>query len=134
MEAVARAVKVRQARPEGRRRSRDLGPLFDPSAQLGAFGVGHAGFVAERHAARSYRAFVNFRRIFLNIAGRIERVPVQLRPDAIAHRLNLYEEQTAPLIEYYASDSRLVVVDGVASPESVFARITIAVDAARRAG
>ena len=34
-------------------------------------------------------------------------------PEAIEHRLDLYEEQTAPLIEYYQSQGRLAVIDGV---------------------
>jgi adenylate kinase len=53
-------------------------------------------------------------------------------PDAIAHRLDLYEEQTAPLIAYYEAQGRMAVVDGVAPPDVVFARLTAAVDAARR--
>jgi len=51
-------------------------------------------------------------------------------PEAITHRLDLYEEQTAPLIEYYQRTGRLVVVDGVDSPEQVFARLVQVVDAA----
>jgi adenylate kinase len=53
-------------------------------------------------------------------------------PDAINRRLDLYEEQTSPLIEYYGRDGRLAVVDGVASPDEVFRRLTAAVEAARR--
>jgi adenylate kinase len=53
-------------------------------------------------------------------------------PEAIEHRLDLYEEQTAPLIEYYQRQNRLLVIDGVASPDEVFARLVAAVDAARR--
>lgn len=53
-------------------------------------------------------------------------------PDAINRRLDLYEEQTSPLIEYYGSAGRLVVVDGVGTPENVFMLLTAAVDAARR--
>ena len=44
-------------------------------------------------------------------------------PEAINHRLDLYEEQTAPLIEYYQRTERLVVVDGVATPDEVFHRL-----------
>jgi len=51
-------------------------------------------------------------------------------PAAITHRLDLYEEQTAPLIDYYSRTGRLVVVDGVDSPEQVFARLVQVVDAA----
>ena len=55
-------------------------------------------------------------------------------PEAIAHRLDLYEEQTSPLIEYYQRDGRLAIIDGVASPEEVFRRLTDAVEASRRPG
>ena len=51
-------------------------------------------------------------------------------PEAITRRLDLYEEQTAPLIDYYSRTGRLVVVDGVDSPEQVFARLVQVVDAA----
>jgi len=54
--------------------------------------------------------------------------------EAIAHRLDLYEEQTSPLIEYYERQGRMVVVDGVASPDEVFRRLTSAVEGARRSG
>ena len=47
--------------------------------------------------------------------------------EAIAHRLDLYEEQTSPLIEYYQRDGRLAIIDGVASPDEVFRRLTAAV-------
>jgi adenylate kinase len=55
-------------------------------------------------------------------------------PDAINRRLDLYEEQTAPLIEFYGRNGRLAVIDGVGSPDEVFRRLTGAVDAARRPG
>lgn len=53
-------------------------------------------------------------------------------PEAINRRLDLYETQTAPLLEYYGSRGRLTVVDGTASPDSVFQRLTTAIEAARR--
>ena len=53
-------------------------------------------------------------------------------PDAINNRLDLYEEQTAPLIQYYGDAGRLTVVDGVATPDQVFLRLTAAVEASRR--
>lgn len=53
-------------------------------------------------------------------------------PDAVNRRLDLYEEQTAPLIEYYRRQGRLVVVDGTASPDEVFDRLVATVDAAKR--
>ena len=53
-------------------------------------------------------------------------------PEAINRRLDLYEEQTSPLIEYYGALGRLAVVDGVGTPDEVFGRLTAAVDTARR--
>ena len=55
-------------------------------------------------------------------------------PEAIDHRLDLYEQQTSPLIEYYREQGRLVVVDGVASPDEVFHRLIAAVESMRRQG
>jgi adenylate kinase len=55
-------------------------------------------------------------------------------PEAIEHRLDLYEQQTSPLIEFYNEQGRMVVVDGVASPDEVFRRLTAAVESMRRAG
>ena len=52
-------------------------------------------------------------------------------PDAINQRLDLYETQTQPLIDYYGSTGRLVTVDGVGSPDDVFARLTEAVEQRR---
>jgi adenylate kinase len=54
-------------------------------------------------------------------------------PDAINRRLDLYEEQTSPLMEYYGAAGRLAVVDGVGTPDQVFARITEAVIRSRNA-
>ena len=51
-------------------------------------------------------------------------------PDAVNRRLDLYETQTAPLIEYYGSQQRLEVIDGVGQPDDVFRRLTTAVDSA----
>jgi adenylate kinase len=53
-------------------------------------------------------------------------------PDAINRRLDLYEEQTSPLIEYYQRAGKLVVIDGTGSPDAVFGLLTSAVDTARR--
>lgn len=52
-------------------------------------------------------------------------------PDAINNRLDLYEEQTEPLIEFYGQTGRLTVVDGVSTPDEVFVRLTEAVNKAR---
>ena len=52
-------------------------------------------------------------------------------PAAISHRLDLYDSLTSPLIDYYTSKSRLVVVDGLGTTDEVFERLTDAVKAAR---
>lgn len=52
-------------------------------------------------------------------------------PDAVNRRLDLYEEQTAPLIQHYTAQGRLTVVNGVAHPDEVFRRLTDAVHAAK---
>src|SRR5215211_3906519 len=44
-------------------------------------------------------------------------------PDAVNRRLDLYETQTAPLIEHYTAQDRLVIVDGVGPPDEVFRRL-----------
>ncbi len=46
------------------------------------------------------------------------------QPDAIGHRLDLYERITAPLLEYYTDKRLLLSVDGVGSTDEVFSRIT----------
>jgi adenylate kinase len=50
-------------------------------------------------------------------------------PDAVNRRLDLYESQTAPLIEFYQGQNRLVVVDGIGHPDDVFRGLTDTIDA-----
>ena len=52
-------------------------------------------------------------------------------PDAVNRRLDLYETQTAPLIEYYGEQDRIAVVDGVGHPNQVFRRVTDVVEQRR---
>lgn len=49
--------------------------------------------------------------------------------EAIDRRLELYERETVPIIEYYREQGLLTVVDGVGDGDDVFARLTAAVDA-----
>ena len=44
-------------------------------------------------------------------------------PEAIERRLALYEEQTAPLLDWFAARDLLATVDGVGSEDEVFARV-----------
>ncbi len=50
-------------------------------------------------------------------------------PEAINHRLDLYEAQTSPLIEHYRRLGRLRVVDGVGTQDEVFERVRATVAA-----
>ena len=45
-------------------------------------------------------------------------------PESIARRLELYEEQTAPLLQWFADRDKLVVVDGMGTEDEVFGRIS----------
>src|SRR4030095_3297717 len=61
----------------------------------------------------------------------LDGAPLFTRSDdndvAIAPRLALYEQNTRPLLDYYAASSRLRTVDGTGEPEAVAARIAAAV-------
>jgi adenylate kinase len=52
-------------------------------------------------------------------------------PESVSRRLDLYEEQTAPLIEYFATRRKLAVVNGVGHPDHVFKRLTDAIEVRR---
>jgi adenylate kinase len=43
--------------------------------------------------------------------------------EVIRHRLNVYHEQTAPVLDYYRAKNSLVSIDGNASVEEVYDRI-----------
>jgi len=53
--------------------------------------------------------------------------PLSTRSDdneeSIAKRLELYEEKTRPLLDYYGESGRLYAVDGTGSPEEVHERV-----------
>ncbi len=55
-------------------------------------------------------------------------------PDAIDRRLDLYERETAPLIDFYEQRGLLVVVDGLGTVDEVFGRLVAAIDSARGSG
>lgn len=44
------------------------------------------------------------------------------KPGTIANRLDVYEKNTSPLVEYYRGQGRLTVVDGVGSVADVYVR------------
>ena len=45
-------------------------------------------------------------------------------PDAVRRRLGVYNEATAPVVDFYRNSGRLARVDGVGSMDEVFQRIT----------
>jgi adenylate kinase len=52
--------------------------------------------------------------------------------ESVNRRLDLYEEQTFPLIKHFGDQNRLAVVNGVGHPDAVFDRLVKAVEANRR--
>lgn len=52
-------------------------------------------------------------------------------PEAVNKRLDLYDTQTSPLINFYNSKGLLAVVNGVGHPDHVLDRLVAAIDAAR---
>jgi adenylate kinase len=50
--------------------------------------------------------------------------------EAIRRRLELYEEQTAPLLSWFGQRDRLVEIDGVGTEDEVFERLVKVIDAA----
>jgi len=51
--------------------------------------------------------------------------------DTIRHRMEVYRQQTAPLIDYYEFKSIHTIIDGMGTPDEVFQRIKAAVDRRR---
>jgi len=52
--------------------------------------------------------------------------------DSIGRRLDLYERQTAPLIDWYTGRDQLAKVNGIGSPDAVLRRIIRAVEERRQ--
>jgi adenylate kinase len=53
-------------------------------------------------------------------------------PEAINHRLDLYESQTSPLVDYYQDLGMLAVINGVGNPDDIFRRIVEVIERIRR--
>jgi adenylate kinase len=51
------------------------------------------------------------------------------QPETVSRRLDVYHEQTAPLVTYYEQRGLLVRVDGTRAPDEVFATIRTALEA-----
>ncbi|MFQ5860068.1 MAG: adenylate kinase [Dehalococcoidia bacterium] len=50
-------------------------------------------------------------------------------PEAVSKRLEVYHTQTAPLVDYYQQQGKLVEVDGLGTVEEVHARLSKALEA-----
>jgi adenylate kinase len=48
-------------------------------------------------------------------------------PESVRHRLDVYDRQTAPVIDFYRQHGQLTVVDGVGTLDAVFTRIVEAI-------
>ena len=55
-------------------------------------------------------------------------------PESVRTRLKVYDEQTAPVVEYYRVRGMLTVVDGVGTQDEVFTRIIEAIAPVRDVG
>ena len=55
-------------------------------------------------------------------------------PESVRKRLEVYDAQTAPVIEFYRQHGQLTVVDGVGSLDEVFNRIVEAISPAKAVG
>ena len=61
-------------------------------------------------------------------ARMMERARSDDTSEAISRRLALYEEQTAPLLEWFRGRGLLATVDGLGAPDEVFDRLAAVVD------
>ena len=48
-------------------------------------------------------------------------------PEAVRNRLKVYEELTAPVVDFYRNQGKLAHLDGVGQPDDVFTRIIEAI-------
>lgn len=48
-------------------------------------------------------------------------------PETIERRMNVYQEQTLPVLDHYRSSGRIVEIDGMGTPDDVFERLYSAV-------
>ena len=82
----------------------DLGQKFDAAVQL----VVDNEQIIERLAGRA------------KAEGRSDDTP-----ESVRHRLNVYDEKTAPVVDFYRQHGQLTVVNGVGALDEVFTRICL---------
>lgn len=91
----------------------DLGQSFDAAVQLEVDNE----LLVERLAGRA------------QAEGRADD-----NPESVRKRLQVYDQQTAPVIEYYRQQGQLTVIDGVGSLDEVFNRILGAIQVEKPVG
>lgn len=91
----------------------ELGQKFDAAVQL----VVDNELIIERLAGRA------------KAEGRADDTP-----ESVRHRLQVYDEKTAPVVDFYRQHGQLTVVDGVGTLDEVFARIVEAIQSGRDVG
>jgi adenylate kinase len=73
--------------------------------------------------------------IIERLAGRArEEGRADDNPESVRKRLAIYDEQTAPVIDFYRQHGQLSVVDGVGTVDEVFERILEAIAPVREVG
>lgn len=78
---------------------------------------------------------VDNERIVERLAGRARAEGrVDDTPEAVRHRLRVYEEKTAPVVDFYRQQGQLSVVDGEGTLDEVFARIVEAIQRGHEVG
>lgn len=55
-------------------------------------------------------------------------------PDSVRTRLKVYDDQTAPVIDYYRQHGQLTLVDGVGTLDQVFSRLVEALSPGKEVG
>jgi adenylate kinase len=54
------------------------------------------------------------------------------KPETVRARLKVYQQRTAPLLDYYDGQGLLIHIDGAGTPDEVFGRIKSALERVRR--
>lgn len=78
---------------------------------------------------------VDYEKIIARLAGRAQAEGrTDDSPEAVRHRLAVYEEKTAPVVDFYRQQGELAVVNGEGTLDDVFARIVEAIQRGHEVG
>ena len=87
-----------------------------------------AGVGARQNSHVAVQLDVNTDLLVERIAGRAKAEGrADDTPEAVRHRLNVYNDSTAPVVDFYRTHGTLVHVDGVGGLDDVFNRIIAAI-------